>query len=437
MTTKTIASSSAQYSYNGSGVTLTNPGVRGSSGAEHGIGIYGSSDTLVNYGAILAGSGGVVVFTTGAGDSLTNQAGGVIDGQSTNNVNGVTFYDNTGTVVNAGLIQSSANYSAAISLQDGGFVSNASTGTLVGAGVYVKTATGTVVNAGKIFGDSYYGGIALYAGGTITNLAGGTIAADGSRYGVKITGAAGTVTNAGTIDGGANPAVSLGANPAILLGAYAGNRVVADPDAVFVGGVDGGATTSTLEFAAGSGTLSGFGSQFYNFGTLLFDPSSNWLIAANASIASTVIDGFASGDTIDLTGLTAATTGTVAGGTQLVLANAGGGQETLTFGASVSSFVVTTGPGISGTDVTTICFCAGTLIGTPGGGVQVAKLKVGDMVLTAHNGPRAIRWVGKGKVLATRGKHRRNAGDRSQGRAGRQRAARRSAGDQGPCALSR
>jgi hypothetical protein len=396
MTTKPIAPSGAEYQYYGSGVTLTNAGVRGSAGAEHGVVIYGSNVSLVNSGTIIAGNSGVVALRTGTGNSVTNQAGGVIDGRSDNNVNGITFYYNTATVVNAGLIESSANFADAISLFDGGLVSNASTGTLVGAGVYVKAATGTVVNAGKIFGDNYYGGVALLGGGTITNLAGGTIAADGTHYGIKVDGGAGTVTNAGTIDGGGNPAV--------LLGADTGNRVVVDPTGVFIGGVDGGATTSTLELAAGSGSLSGFGTQFYNFGTLLFDPSSEWTVAANASITSTVIDGFAAGDTIDLTGFTAATTGNLAGGTKLVLTNGGGVHETLTFGASVSSFVVTTGAGISGTDITTLCFCPGTLIRTPGGEVPVEQLGVGDTVVTlGHNTTRIVTWIGTGKVLATRG----------------------------------
>jgi hypothetical protein len=130
----------------------------------------------------------------------------------------------------------------------------------------------------------------------------------------------------------------------------------------------------------------------------------NWLVTTDTSIDSATIDGFAAGETIDITEFTAATTGTVAGGTKLVLTNSGGVHETLTFGGSVSSFIVTTGPGISGTDLTTLCFCAGTLIGTPEGEVQVEKLKAGDIVLTTHNGPRAVRWIGRGKVLATRGK---------------------------------
>jgi hypothetical protein len=36
-------------------VTLTNAGVEGSSGAEHGVGIYGSNVSLINSGTIIAG----------------------------------------------------------------------------------------------------------------------------------------------------------------------------------------------------------------------------------------------------------------------------------------------------------------------------------------------------------------------------------------------
>ena len=50
-----------------------------------------------------------------------------------------------------------------------------------------------------------------------------------------------------------------------------------------------------------------------------------------------------------------------------------------------------------------ICFCKGTLIDTPNGTTQVEKLKIGETVSTAHHGPRPIKWIGKGKVVATRG----------------------------------
>jgi hypothetical protein len=55
------------------------------------------------------------------------------------------------------------------------------------------------------------------------------------------------------------------------------------------------------------------------------------------------------------------------------------------------------------TTVNVICFCVGTLIRTPDGEVQVEKLRIGDTVSTLLGGPQKVRWIGKGKVLATRG----------------------------------
>jgi hypothetical protein len=44
------------------------------------------------------------------------------------------------------------------------------------------------------------------------------------------------------------------------------------------------------------------------------------------------------------------------------------------------------------------------MIDTPRGPVPVEKLVAGDLVTTVHNGPRPVKWVGTGKVPATRGR---------------------------------
>jgi hypothetical protein len=45
------------------------------------------------------------------------------------------------------------------------------------------------------------------------------------------------------------------------------------------------------------------------------------------------------------------------------------------------------------------------MIHTPNGEVEVENLKVGDIVTTlGNNGTRAVTWIGKGRVLATRGR---------------------------------
>jgi antigen 43 len=387
-----------------------NTGTLGSSNVqtnEYSLFMIGANDTLINTSAILdsGGGGNAGVGIRGTNEVITNQVGGIIAGYSAD-TSGILGYGAGASITNFGLIASGGGGATAIVLNNGGFVSNASTGTLSGSGIFMQSAAGTVVNAGKIFGGSTYGGITyggidLTDGGLITNLSGGTITANGAAYGVQITGAAGTVTNAGTIDGGTGYAVELAADFA--------NRVIVDQGAVFRGTVSGGSAVggSTLELAssASKGTLSGFGTAFTNFGTLAFDPAASWLVVTNPdAITSAVIDGFVAGDTIDVNGFTAINTGAVGGGTSVTLTNSGGTHEVLQFATSPGNVTIASGGGISGTELTTVCFCIGTLIGTPDGEVQVEKLRLGDMVSTAHNGPRAVKWVGKGKALATRGK---------------------------------
>ena len=85
---------------------------------------------------------------------------------------------------------------------------------------------------------------------------------------------------------------------------------------------------------------------------------------------------------------------------------------TLTAGSTVD-FAVETGAtytnlstGLAAT-ISAMCFLAGTLIAGPDGETPVERLSVGDMICTASGEIRPIVWIGKGRVLAARG--RRNA----------------------------
>jgi hypothetical protein len=50
------------------------------------------------------------------------------------------------------------------------------------------------------------------------------------------------------------------------------------------------------------------------------------------------------------------------------------------------------------------CFAGGTMLATPEGERAVETLAIGDLVNTAHNGPRKVVWIGSGKVQAERGR---------------------------------
>jgi antigen 43 len=418
-TTITIPGGSVStYTVTSPGVVASNAGTRGGTGASDpaGVSILGATDsTLINTGKIFGGTasqafGYTAVYIASSGVSVINQASATIAGGA-NGVSGVFFNVNLGgpdtpagpgTVINFGTIAANAGgagYGSAVAMEDGGFVSNATGGVLSGGnGVFVGNAAGTVINAGRILGNAKYGAIDMNTGGMVTNLTGGTISANGAAYGVDIYGAAGTVTNAGTINGGSSGfAVELAAD-------YA-NRVVADQGAVFVGAVSGGAAAdATLELASGAsiGTIA-LGS-FTNFGSLTFDTGADWLVSGSSTglLSSATLAGFGTGDTLAITGTETISHTTVSGGvTKVTLA--GASTMTLTFAGTISSFQTSTSGGV--TDLTTLCFCPGTLIRTPLGDVPVEKLAVGDTVTTLGFGnTRRVVWVGKGKVLATRGR---------------------------------
>jgi hypothetical protein len=306
-------------------------------------------------------------------------------------------------VVNAGTITAEGAFDG-ITFTAGGSVTNQSGGSITGAffGIYGDGAAVTVVNASSIAGSEEIG--IRPGGGSVTNQSGGTISGFNGIYSLGAV----TVVNAGTITGSIY---------AVYFRAGSANRLIADPGAVFTGNVNGGGVLE-LASAASAGTLSGFGAatnDITNFSTLQFDAGAAWTVSGTDSasgLGTIAITGFADNDTIDLTGFIAVSDTVRNNGLDnaLLLTDASGDQVTLNIEGTFSpdAFQLS-GDGNSGTDVV-VCFCAGTQIGTLAGEVQVEKLKIGDLVLTAHNGPRAVTWIGQGKVLATVG----NAAPRRQ-----------------------
>ncbi|WP_158927551.1 Hint domain-containing protein [Acidisphaera sp. S103] len=406
MTTNTITRagtlSTSAYVLSGTGVTAINAGTLNVSSTDA-VTIKGTTNVLSNTGSILSSavSGGAVeVYSGSSGAIIINHLSAVIEGvvKSTNEIDGV-FAEATATVVNYGfIIGNSAVSTNGIVFNAGtGFVTNFSTGTVSGGGIWMGTS-GTVVNQGQIIGDSIYGGVYLEDAGQVTNLSGGIISANGGGYGVKINSGAGTITNAGTINSGSTN------GPAVILATGAANRVIVDTTGVFIGTVNGGtAADATLELATGTstGTISLAG--FTNFGSLTFDTGADWLVsgASTGLLASATIAGFGTGDTLAITGTeTISHTASSGGLTKVTLA--GSSNMTLTFTGPISGFHTSTSGGV--TDLTTVCFCIGTMIRTPNGEVAIEDLKFGDRVVTLGNdNTRIITWIGKGKVLATSG----------------------------------
>src|SRR5580693_6406235 len=152
------------------------------------------------------------------------------------------------------------------------------------AGIYSPASGIAVQNTGRISG--YVAGLYLTSGGTVTNGASGLISATGS-YGVYIAGAAGVVTNLGTITG-SSYAVDLTFSSA-------SNRVVVAPGAIFNGLVSGG--NGVLELAGSgtagtlSGTIGGTSGSFENFSQLVVDSGAVWALSGALQITTVQLGG--------------------------------------------------------------------------------------------------------------------------------------------------
>ena len=159
-------------------------------------------------------------------------------------------------------------------------ISNAVGGRIIGTvGAWAHIdAGGNITNAGTITGKK--AAALLTGGGVIVNQAGGLLTATGT-IGAYITGGDGTITNAGTITGSLH-AVRFSGNHA--------DRLIDVPGAVFSGDVVGGSGSNTLELAAGTSaatsTLTGFGTQFIGFGSIVVDAGARWAFDASDPVGA-------------------------------------------------------------------------------------------------------------------------------------------------------
>jgi hypothetical protein len=303
------------------------------SGAQDGILAFSASSYVYNSGSISASNAiftldGEAEFATGiallSSATVSNASAGVITGRIAVGIEGTS--GTASTIINAGLVD--GNYlgisatdfvsltnshiiealgtalvtdaappfagppfggypfaGIGVALSAGGNITNEAGATITGydAGVYLIGGSGverSVTNDGVIkalggtFGTAYASGVAMVDGGEVTNLAEGTIS---GLFGVYL--ASGTVTNAGTITetGPAGAAVYIAGS----------GEIVDDPGAVF-GGIVAFGAGGGLELAAGGaeGTLGGFGTQFLGFVAVTVDSAAVWDIAGATSLAN-------------------------------------------------------------------------------------------------------------------------------------------------------
>ena len=317
------------------GGTITNGAGGLVTGYGHGIYVHGTGGTVTNFATIQ--STGTAVMN-GSGIYL-NQGGRVANGGPaatnaliTGVVDGVFATNLPATVTNYGTIMSTGPQGTGVYLSHGNTVingrSDSSAALIRGAsyGICIPDVTATIANFGRVEATAASGiGIYLDSGGTITNgasgLTGGVI--KGGGFGILLAGlTAGTIvnfatiagqtgvfvkatditdttlTNAGTISGTAGTAVSFSAG---------NDRLIVRPGAVFAGKVDGGGGSNTIELAAGAaaGTLTGLGTSFVSFGSVVFDAATAWTVTTDnpASFTGTIF-GFAPSDSLDLTNVT-------------------------------------------------------------------------------------------------------------------------------------
>ena len=156
--------------------------------------------------------------------------------------------------------------------------------------------------------------------------------------------------------------------------------------------------SKSVEFAGGGGTL-----VVGTAGTFV------------TRVASATISGFAAGDTVDdlsllFSGLSTYTISGTPGAHQTVQITDTQGDYTFSTDAAAGlpdgTYASTTGPlaltpDVNGGTQITLCFLAGTRIAVPGGETDVARLRIGDEVLTSDGACVPVRWIGVSSV-ATR-----------------------------------
>ena len=245
--------------------------------------------TFSAYGLITAGSNGIQ-FVSGSASRLILhalvQVSGTVDGGGGTLELATSYYPGKLYALATGQLTNFASVTvdSGVSWKFNGAIPNTAP----------VTVAGTLLN-----------GVALAAGSQLTIGATGAVQ---NAYGAGISGA-GTVWNAGSISG---------TGYGIQFSAGDANRLLLAAGGTIAGTVNGGNTigataVSTLELTSGAstGTLSGLGSRYLNFGQIALDAGANWVLGGTNTIAA--------GVTLTETNATLTATGTLVNNGGIVL----------------------------------------------------------------------------------------------------------------------
>lgn len=209
----------------------------------------------------------------------------------------------SGTITN-GIELGGGGYASPLTITSTGYVNNNTSAfpSMLESTVYLAVNGATLVNQGRIAANGGYVGVFGQVGDAATINNQGAIY---GFYGVYLN-HAGQITNSGTITGidGILFDSSAGSSTVVDSGTIVGGTL-ANQDAIRFGDandllqfspsasakidgvVDGGGGTNTLEFASGTGTLTGVGADFLNFGNGMIDSGAHWTFAGTNTIGST------------------------------------------------------------------------------------------------------------------------------------------------------
>ncbi len=211
-----------------------------------------ADQTLTNSGSLIA------PLTLGSNSRVINDVAGTVSGSGPVGLAGGTSAPGI-TIRNQGLITTASKLGAgstagsrAILLQAGGIVTNDAGGTIA-ADVAIEIAgqAGTITNAGMLQGAGDSGnGVRLNAGGSVTNLSGGRIVGGFGVYGTGLV-----VDNAGTIGSGATDSVGVSITGGSITN-HAGGTITGGASAMHLVGSDGQVLNQGLIQAVGTSAAS-------------------------------------------------------------------------------------------------------------------------------------------------------------------------------------